>query len=238
MGLPGIARWLSLKDASADDVIHLAPNYFPAPLNEAALLVPLYSETDQIGALILGRPVNGLRYADRDLGNLLDSSDRLSAALWHARIESDQLKQINELAQASQPIPELTPDKISATVVEKALRNLKDYAYLGDSPLANLRWVNSQVSDGQVTHVDKGKIVCILLTGAIEKLRPEGKEPGDLAPREWHSYLVLHDAYIKDRLNRDIMGRLYISEGTFNRTRRAALRSIARVLGEMEKAVQ
>ena len=32
------------------------------------------------------------------------------------------------------------------------------------------------------------------------------------------------------------MLKLYISEGTFNRTRRAALRSVARTLGEMEQA--
>jgi hypothetical protein len=34
--------------------------------------------------------------------------------------------------------------------------------------------------------------------------------------------------------NRDIMGKLYISEGTFNRTRRTAIRSLARTLAEME----
>jgi hypothetical protein len=47
----------------------------------------------------------------------------------------------------------------------------------------------------------------------------------------------LHEAYIEEKLNRDIMSRLYISEGTFNRTRRAAIRSLARILGEMEMAV-
>jgi hypothetical protein len=39
---------------------------------------------------------------------------------------------------------------------------------------------------------------------------------------------------MEDRLNREIMSQLYISEGTFNRTRRAAIRSVARLLGEME----
>ena len=60
-----------------------------------------------------------------------------------------------------------------------------------------------------------------------EKLRP----PGEL-PREWYSYVVLHDAYIEGAPNRDIMARLYISEGTFNRTRRKALRGVARLLLE------
>jgi hypothetical protein len=38
--------------------------------------------------------------------------------------------------------------------------------------------------------------------------------------------------------NRDIMLKLFISEGTFNRTRRAAIRSVARTLGEMEAALE
>jgi hypothetical protein len=46
----------------------------------------------------------------------------------------------------------------------------------------------------------------------------------------------LHDAYIEDQLNRDIMSKLYISEGTFNRTRRSAIRSVTRALEEMEAA--
>lgn len=224
---------VTAKDLEADDAMPLAPNHFASPLHEATLMVPLYAENAQIGALILGRPVNGLQYSDRDLEHILDASDRLSAALWHARVEREQLKQINELAQASAPDPEKATEKISVSVVEKALRNLKDYAYLGDSPLARLRSVEVQV-EGQITYVDRGKIVYSILTTALEKLRPAGKEPGDLAPREWHPYLVLHDAYIKDRLNRDIMGRLYISEGTFNRTRRGALRAMARILEEME----
>jgi len=46
--------------------------------------------------------------------------------------------------------------------------------------------------------------------------------------------VILYDAYVKEIQNRDIMGRLYISEGTFNRTRRAAIRSLAKALAEME----
>ena len=42
------------------------------------------------------------------------------------------------------------------------------------------------------------------------------------------------EAYLEEIPNRDVMLKLYISEGTFNRTRRAAIRSLARALGEME----
>jgi hypothetical protein len=60
--------------------------------------------------------------------------------------------------------------------------------------------------------------------------------PAEPLPREWHPYTILYGAYIEDRLNRDIMAQLYISEGTFNRTRRAAIRSVRRMLQELEAA--
>jgi hypothetical protein len=43
---------------------------------------------------------------------------------------------------------------------------------------------------------------------------------------------------VVDELNRDIMSRLYISEGTFNRTRRRAVRGVARALQEVEREAQ
>jgi len=52
--------------------------------------------------------------------------------------------------------------------------------------------------------VDKGKAVYQLIVHLLEKLRPEQDEPRGPIPREWHAYLVLHDAYVEDRLNRDI----------------------------------
>jgi hypothetical protein len=48
----------------------------------------------------------------------------------------------------------------------------------------------------------------------------------------------LHDAYVLGELNRDIMSKLYISEGTFNRTRRRAVRGVAKALQEMEQEAQ
>ncbi|MFM8425036.1 MAG: hypothetical protein ACKOBL_07655, partial [Chloroflexota bacterium] len=69
---------------------------------------------------------------------------------------------------------------------------------------------------------------------AIEQMRPSREVPRDPPPREWYPYIILHDAYVKEVQNRDIMSKLYISEGTFNRTRRGAIRSLARALAEME----
>jgi hypothetical protein len=67
---------------------------------------------------------------------------------------------------------------------------------------------------------------------AVEALKPAGALPAGAVPREWYSYIILHEAYWQGVSNRDIMSKLYISEGTFNRTRRAAIRSVARTLLE------
>ena len=85
-----------------------------------------------------------------------------------------------------------------------------------------------------MTHIERGKAVQEVLIKAIEKLRPLSPILRDPPPREWYPYLILYDAYLEEIPNRDIMSKLYISEGTFNRTRRAAIRSVARALGEME----
>jgi hypothetical protein len=85
--------------------------------------------------------------------------------------------------------------------------------------------------------LDQGKALHSLLIYAIEQLRPAGAEPSStvVPTREWHNYLILHDSYVKDELTRDIMARLYIGEGTYNRTRRRALRSVGKMIQEMEQ---
>jgi len=54
-----------------DDVQHLPANHFPPPFSEAALLLPLYAETEQLGAIIFGRPSNGTQYAQKDIDLIL-----------------------------------------------------------------------------------------------------------------------------------------------------------------------
>jgi hypothetical protein len=66
----------------------------------------------------------------------------------------------------------------------------------------------------------------------VEKLRPAGPRPPEPLPREWFAYTILHDAYVEEKLARDIMGTLYISEGTYFRMRRQVIRSVARALME------
>lgn len=225
---------LSPQDLAADDVLHLEPGQFSPPLTEAALLIPLYADTEQFGALVLGRPVNGVSYSQADVDLLLYPSDRLADAIWDARRKAEYMAQIAQGIKTSRPKTAKHPDQISIKAVEDALRHMADYAYLGDHALTQFKLVKSRVAVEPVTHLDLGKATYNVLAEAIEKLRPDEALPGDPPPREWYPYLILHDAYLEDIPNRDIMSRLYISEGTFNRTRRAALRAVTRALEEME----
>lgn len=230
---------LSPVDVLADNFLHLELEHFPRPLAEAALLVPLYGEIEQLGALILGRPVNGTHYSQADIELLLYPGDRLADMLQQARREDEYMTRLANLVEQGQPeVSPLQPAQISAKDVETALRHLFDYAYLGQHPLIELKLVRSRLPAGTVTHLDQGKAVYSVLAEAIEKLRPEDRLPGEPPPREWYPYLILHDAYLEGIPNRDIMARLYISEGTFSRTRRAALRAVARTLEEMEAAMR
>jgi hypothetical protein len=218
---------------AADDFLHLTPNHFSAPLQDAALLVPLYNESEQIGALLLGRPANGIRYAHQDVERLLYPADQIADAIFFNRQNTDHLKKVAHIANV--PRPDSDPHfSIPVNVVENALRNLFDFVHLADSPLADMDLVQQKMAGDRKTHLERGKTIQAIVMEALEKMRPAGEVPRDPPPREWYPYIILHDAYVKGVQNRDIMSRLYISEGTFNRTRRLAIRSLARALVEME----
>ena len=225
---------ISQGDLAADDVMHLEPGHFPPPLSEAVLLIPLYNNVNQVGAILLGTPVNGVRYSNSDVEQLLYPSDQVLEAIRAAEQQEAYLEKLPEIAQTQNLLQEDFTQEVTIKNVEDALRNLYDYAHLGDSPLGKLKIISQEMNPGETTHIDRGKAVNKIMTATIEKLRPGEELPPEPLPREWHSYTILHGAYIEDRLNRDIMGQLYISEGTFNRTRRSAIRSLRRMLEELE----
>lgn len=232
------ALWpISQEEMTADDILPLPPGYFPPPLSEANLLVPLYAENVQMGALILGRPTDSLTYSNGDLNLILSTSEQLAVVVAQRQQDKEFHQQVAKLVQ-SYPRPQVAqPQAISVEDLEKALRNLHDYAYLGAYPLAELKLVGALLPEEAVTHIDRGKAVHALILQVLNKLRPGTNEPGNPPPREWYPYLILHDAYLIGLSNNEIMSRLYISEGTFNRTRRAAISSMARALNEMETAL-
>jgi hypothetical protein len=88
------------------------------------------------------------------------------------------------------------------------------------------------------THIERGKALRQELLRAVESLRPAAKRPDGTLPREWQAYAILHDAYVEDVPNREIMARLYISEGTYNRMRRRALQAVAQALAEARQPLE
>ena len=226
---------LSPADFAADDVTHLAQSQLPPPLSEASLLMPLYGESEQLGALVLGQPTNGLRYANQEAERVVNFADRIGDVLSISRHSEETMTLVARLAEAEAMPLAHRPAYLPPETIEAALRNLYDYSYLADSPLAKMELAQQRIPEGGVTHLEVGKAVHDLLLAALEKLRPENEA---LQPpqREWYPYLILRNAYLEGVPNREIMQRLYISEGTFNRTRRSAIRSLARALGEMESS--
>lgn len=218
---------------AADDFLHLTPNHFPTPLEDAALLVPLYIESEQIGALVLGRPSNGIRYTHQDVEQLLYPADQIAEALFLNRQNAEHLEKVALIANDPPAVP-VRNFSIPVNMVENALRNLFDYAYLADTPLAEMELVRERIAGEKKTHLERGKTVQAIVLEALEQMRPAGDVPREPPPREWYPYVILHDAYVNGKQNRDVMSKLYISEGTFNRTRRAAISSLARALVEME----
>jgi len=106
-------------------------------------------------------------------------------------------------------------------MVEDGLRKFPDFIMLGESPLAGYVGVKGE------SQIARGKQLQQLLQDAIESLRPAATRPTGSLPRTWYNYAVLHDAYVEGVQNYEVMARLYISEGTFNRTRRIAVRGVA-----------
>jgi hypothetical protein len=219
----------------ADDMTRLNAGQFQAPLDEAALLAPLYAEAKQVGALILGQPANGIHYASEDTDRLLYPTDQIAEALFLHSRNVEHLKQVEQIVDAS-PVAAAAKSSVAVEAVDYALRNISDFTYLADSPLAELTIVRKKLAGEKTTYIERGKAVQAVVLEALQQMMPSPQVPPEPLPREWYPYVILHDAYVDEIQNRDIMKKLYISEGTFNRTRRTAISSLARALAEMENS--
>lgn len=198
---------------------------------KAAWLAPAYCGGEQIAVIGIG-PRLGLKdFTERDLFWLEDVADHTAKLIYASRrnMEVGTIS-IQEALGDEETIVQLVrkTDPETIKLVENALKNLHDYIALGKSPLADHLAVQGE------THIERGKAVHDILVETIQTLRPGGKRPGEPLPKEWHNYVIIHDAYVEDILDREIMARLYISEGTYYRTRRKALRGLTRALLETE----
>jgi hypothetical protein len=225
---------------ACEDISHPKTDQFP----EIAWIAPAFEGQIQVAAIALRRPRAKLDYSAGDLELLAEVADQVGTLISLTNLSSSRANQIQQLVDESQAqaneLNSVTGEMIAAMatnadseftrIVEDALRHLSDYISLGQLSLA------SELNITCETLIDCGKQLHQILINAIESLRPAEKRPPDPLPRVWYSYAILHDAYIEGVPNREIMARLYISEGTFNRTRRNALRGLARLLMEKQKS--
>jgi hypothetical protein len=254
-------RSLPRAALSAAEIVHLPRSGSPIP-EDMVLLVPLCADGAQVGALVLGAQDSDQPFGEEELDLIDDLADQIAHIIHTSQLQDNNARTLNALVaefrererllqqQVQRMLAERdvetrvvldgTSPKQFRSLVEEGLRRLHDYPYLGEHALSQLHIVNLQLEgrdDEFLTHIERGKALNDVLLQALGKLRPAGPEPPShqVPPREWYQFLILHDAYVSGCLIRDIMSRLYVSEGTFNRTRRRAIRGVARALQEMEQ---
>ena len=222
---------------AADDMCRPETDQLP----DIAWIAPAFEGQTQTATIALGKPKAKLDYSTGDLDLLAEVADQVGTIVsFYNRERSGESRPLVNDAQAKESeasaltnemITTITtsPDMEFVKIVEDGLRHYSDYIVLGQSTLAGWAGIHAE------SHVERGKQLQKLLNDSIESLRPAEKRPGEPLPRVWYSYAVLHDAYVEGAQNREIMARLYISEGTFNRTRRNAIRGLARLLIEKRK---
>jgi len=227
-----LERCFPASTLAYDDVIR-AEN---AQIPNIQYFAPSFDGQNQIAVMGIGAPNMRLDYSRDDLNLLSEVADQIGTIVSLGNIQP-QIKQIlkqseiNE-SEANAVVDEMlsaigiNPDAEFIKVVEDGLRHLSDYIFLGQSPLADKLEVQAE------SQVERGRDLHQKLLDAIDILKPAEKRPPEPLPRLWYNHAVLHDAYVEGAPNREIMARLYISEGTFNRTRRNAIRGLARLLLE------
>lgn len=227
---------ISVVVISSDEVARLEEG----EASDIQWIAPSFEGQTQVAVVGLGKPRLRLDYTAGDLELLEEVADQVGTLVSFRNLRPGQTDQIRRMvAESRANVNELNsiaggimntltghPDDEFIKMVEEALRHLPDTITLGESPLAERINITAE------THIERGKFLQQLLMDSIELLKPEDERPPEPLPRIWYNHAVLHDAYVEGVQNREIMARLYISEGTFNRTRRNAIRGLARVLAE------
>jgi hypothetical protein len=260
----GTSVILNSKDTRiliVDELTRISPAEDILGLTIGSVVVPLHFGGHQIGVVVVGERYASPGYSEEDLFLLEDLADIVAAVVHTVNLREESVEQLDTLlgevrrrdrqlqrqmreAMGNEPdvIQLIAESDVGAVaLVEDALRRIHDFSYLGRQPLARLLIVESRLDVGEtetITHVDRGKALKETLLAVLNKLMPSTDRGAEPPSREWHPYIILHDSYFLEKLNREVMGVLYISEGTFNRTRRRALRGMTRALAEMERAAQ
>jgi hypothetical protein len=221
---------------ACDDISHPKAEQ----LSDLAWIAPSFEGRVQVAAVGVEKATSRMEYSKGNLELLAEVADQIGTLVSLSNLQSQSGGKARaveaESAANAEDLKAATGEMLDSIsvqtddefikIVEEALRHLPDTVTLGQSALA------AKISIKADTHIERGKQLQELLTNSIEAFRPGEKRPPEPLPRVWYNHAVLHDAYVEGVPNREIMARLYISEGTFNRTRRNAIRGLARMLME------
>jgi hypothetical protein len=178
-----------------------------------------------------------LRGQLRELGNrVVRQPDELSA-LADVRETIDQM--LRERSSSAEAVSDSagTGNTELRVLVEGALRHLNDLPTLSQHPLLSELPASDELAG---TPLERAAQLRYVLDQAIERLRPPGARPspGSAALGGWLHYLVLEEAYVDGRPNKQVMQRYALSEGTFHRARRRAIDAVAVDLAQRAAALR
>jgi hypothetical protein len=227
---------LSAEAVACEDLSHPTANQ----LASLAWLAPSFEGRMQVAVVGIEKSRSRMEYSTGNLELLAEVADQIGTIVSLSNLQSrksgdsgpgtpESSVNADDLKSATGEMLDsisVHTDEEFIKMVEDALRHLPDTVTLGQSALAE------KISVSGKSHIERGKQLQELLTGSIEAFRPTEKRPPEPLPRVWYNHAVLYDAYVEGVPNREIMARLYISEGTFHRTRRNAIRGLARMLVE------
>ena len=207
--------------------------------------------------LLYGPVSGGLRWQLRSLAARVVRQPDLFTALAEVRETVDALLRGSQAARLSErsEVVALEAKERSAPVDAAAARPTSDTSDTSTAPLAELR----QLVEGALRHLndlptlsrhdlldrvapassgtalERAAELRHELEEAITRLSPPGPRPSPGAQAGtsgWLHFLVLHEAYVDGRPNKQVMQRYHLSEGTFHRARRRAIDAITQDLHE------
>ena len=143
------------------------------------------------------------------------------------------------LAEVQEDLHEVS-DTHLVRLTEQALRRLNQPAALARSPLfTELPHVLGMASStngsaSNPTPLERARVLREVLVEAIEGLKPADGDVGIGSPGGLQ-YNILREEYLQGLLNKQIMARHSVSEGTFHRNRRQAIWTLAQELQGREE---
>jgi hypothetical protein len=110
-------------------------------------------------------------------------------------------------------------------LVEGALRRLNNAPALAEHPL--VEWLPAEV---RPSRLEGARALRGQMEASVARLQPgrgTRPAPGTQALEGWLHYIVLQEAYVEGRPNKQIMQRYHLSESSFHRARRRAIDALA-----------